>query len=101
MRPAELAKTDDAAVDPDPDPEPLHIAIQGSGKPVTLVATAAMDVPRRRDCACRVVGLTDRKVEDRHDRVADRLVEQPVMFPDSGCAFVVEDVEDGGNLCLR
>jgi hypothetical protein len=23
------------------------------------------------------------------------------MFPDSGCALVVEDVEKGGNLCLR
>jgi hypothetical protein len=94
MRPAELAKPDDAAVDPNPDPQRLHIAIEGSGEPVILVATAAMDFPRRLDGACRVVGLTDRKVEDRHDRVADRLVEQSVMFPDGGCALIVEDVEE-------
>ena len=98
MRPAELAKTNDAAIDPNTDPERLYIAIQGSGQPAMLVATAAMDFARGLDCACRVVGLPDRKVEDRHNRVADRLVEQPVIFPDSGCALVVEDVEEGGNL---
>jgi hypothetical protein len=60
-----------------------------------------MDFARRLDRACRVIGLSDRKVEDCHNRIADRLVEQPVIFPDSGGAFVLENIEEGGNLRLR
>ena len=33
------------------------------------------------------------KIEDRHDGVSDRLVEEPVMRPDRVRAFIVECVE--------
>ena len=64
---------------PMPIPERLVIAIQRFGQDATLGAAAAMYFARRLDRACRVIGLTDRKVEDRHNSVADRLVEQPVV----------------------
>src|SRR5436190_647308 len=101
MRSAELAKTNYPAIDPNTGPERLYIAVQGFGQQAVLVATETMDFARRLDSACRVVSLTDWKVEDCHNRVPDRLVEQPVIFPDSGCAFVVEDIENGSNLRLR
>jgi hypothetical protein len=45
-----------------------------------------------------MVGLTDGKIEDRHNRIADRLIKQPSCSPNSGRTLVVKDVKEGGNL---
>ena len=100
MQPTELAETNNPAIDPDADPEGLYIAIQRIGHQAMLVATAAMHFARCLGCACGMVGLTDGKIEGRHNRIADRLVKQAIIFPNSGRTLVVEDVKEGGNSVL-
>src|SRR3546814_312579 len=45
--------------------------------------------------------MPDGEIEDRHDGVADGLVEEPVMVPDGVGAFVVERVQQLRDLVRR
>src|SRR5215475_4236547 len=101
MRAAELAKADGAAVDPDPDAERILITLQRTGENLTLCVAAALYFARHLDCTCRMILMTNRKIEDRHDCVADRLIEQAVVIPNGRGTFVVEDIEDSRNLIGR
>ena len=54
----------------------------------------ALDVPCRQDRGLRVVLPNNRKVEDRHQAVAHRLVDNAVMRPDGLSAAILEQADD-------
>ena len=63
-------------------------------RPASALARQRGWISRAASSAWRVWSLVaDREIEDRHDGIADRLVEQPVMLPDGARALVVKGVE--------
>src|SRR6185436_3234366 len=90
MRPAEFPKAEFPAMDSNPDSQLRACEPELFAERLPLGVPAPLDVLRREHGLPRVLALIDREVEDRHDGIPDRLVEQPVAFPDGVRAFVVE-----------
>ena len=90
---AELAKTEFAGVNADADPKFACIEAMGCNKRLAPFAPVLLNVARGAHGVPRMLVPHQGKIEDRHDGVADRLVEEPVMRPDRVRAFVVECVE--------
>src|SRR5688572_26125516 len=93
MRPSEFPEAEFSAMDSDADPQLC------AGEAELRAERLAPGVPAPMDVLCcehrlpRVIALSDREVENGHDGIPDRLVEQPVMFPDGARAFVIEGVQ--------
>ena len=94
---AELAKTEFAGVDADADPQFACGQAVCLDQGLAPLAPALLNFARRKHGVPGVLLPPQGKIEDRHDGVPDRLVEEPVMFPDRICAFVVEGVEQPRN----
>ena len=93
MRVAELAKAEFAGVDADADPQLACGKAVCFDEGLAPVAPALLNFTRRKHRVPGVLLPPQGKIEDRHDGVPDRLVEEPVMLPDRVCAFVIECVE--------
>ena len=59
----------------------------------TPLAPVRLNFSRHEDGVSGVCFPLQGKIEDRHDGVADGLVEEPVVLPDRACTFVIECVE--------
>src|SRR6516165_303532 len=94
VRGAELPKRGRPGVNADANAEPAHLESRFGGHALASLGAAALDLACRADGADRVVGMSQRKIEGRHHRVADRLVEEPVLLPDGRRALVVEEIEE-------
>ena len=90
MRMAELAEAHLPAMDADADAEL-----------VAARSEVALHLAGGQHGLAGMVGLADRKVEDRHHGIADGLVEKPVVTPDGVGAAVIELVEEARHLGRR
>src|SRR6185503_18353329 len=90
---AELAKTEFAGVNADADPKFACIEAIGCNKRLATFAPVLLNVARGAHSVPRMLVAHQGKIEDRHDGIADCLVEDPLMRPDRVRAFVVECVE--------
>src|SRR5262245_5627645 len=88
MRVAELTERRQAAADADPHPKLGRVKPVSSELTPALLRAACLDIA----CDCqrllRMVGMTDRKVEDCENGIADDLVQQPILPPYGLGAFV-------------
>src|SRR4029078_7364074 len=60
---------------------------------LAAVAPVLLNAARRKHGVSGMLLPLQRKVEDRHDGVADGLVEEALMLPDRARTFVIERVE--------
>src|SRR6185369_4248776 len=93
MRPAELSEAKLPAMDSDADPQLGAGEAEFFAEGLPPGAPPPLDVLRCEHCLPRVVALADWEVEDGHDGIPDRLVKQPIAFPDGVGAFVVESIK--------
>ena len=93
MRPTELSKSDFAAVDADADGDLPLLGGSRLSDGVAPCLPTLLDRAGGKHRLSWMILAADREVEDRHDGVAHRLVEQAVMLPDRLGAFVIEGVE--------
>src|SRR5437667_5921572 len=93
VRSAELAKTQFAGMDADADSQFTRGEAVRFDKALAPSAPVRLNFARSEDGVSGMLLPPQGKVEDRHDGVSDRLVEEPVMLPDRTCAFIVECVE--------
>src|SRR5882762_7895511 len=59
-----------------------EVAVRSAELPKTEFARVLLDLPGREQRIPGMVLALQRKIEDRHDGVADGLVEEPLMLPD-------------------
>ena len=69
---ADVADEGRSAVDPDPESRPLGAV---GGDPID----GSLEGQRRPRCPQGVIGLADRRIEDRHQRVADELGDRAAL----------------------
>ena len=90
---AELAKTEFAGVNADAYPKFACIEAIGCNKRLAMFAPVSLNVACGAHSVPRMLVTHQGKIKDRHDGIADCLVENPLIRPDRFRAFVVECVE--------
>ena len=94
VRPAELPEAEFTGMNANADAQFTGGQAERARKAIAPLAPALLNFPGSEQGIPGMVRALQRKIEDRHDGVADCLVEEPVMLPDRICAFVVEGVEE-------
>jgi hypothetical protein len=90
---AEFAERGQAAVDADSEAEfGLVQSVSGELAPASFGASF-LDIAGCGERFPRVVGVTDREVEDRENGIADDFVQETILPPYGRSALVVEEVQ--------
>ncbi len=93
---AKLAEAQFPGVDPNADAKRRSGQSERLIERRPLLGKPTLDLASRMQGARRMVAVGDREIEHGHHRVANRLVEDAVLFPYGAGADVIEHVQQAG-----